>query len=72
MLRNRSSPYPTDLFFVEVLSVPPPKTRPCQYTAGSMTIHPQSKGLEKVIESVTFLKQILQASRGKKFTYKLI
>ena len=65
MLRDRKSPNPTDLFFVEVLAVPPPKTRPCQYTAGSMTIHPQSKGLESVIETVTVLKQILQVSRGK-------
>ena len=48
MLREKECPFPTDLFFIDVLSVPPPKTRPCQYTAGSMTIHPQSTGTDRV------------------------
>ena len=64
MLRNRNSANPTDLFFVEVLAVPPPKTRPCQYLSGMMTIHPQSTGLQHVIECVTVLKQILQVTTG--------
>ena len=62
MLDNKSK-HPTDLFFVDVLSVPPPKTRPCQYTGGMMTIHPQSTGLQNVIESITVLKQILQVRK---------
>ena len=32
--------------------------------AGMMTIHPQSIGLQHVLESVTILKQILQVCRG--------
>ena len=64
MLRNKTTAYPTDLFFIEVLAVPPPKTRPCQYMAGSMTIHPQSSGLQNVIETVTILKQVLQVTTG--------
>ena len=34
MLKNKTSKYPTDLFFIETLAVPPPKTRPCQYMSG--------------------------------------
>ena len=60
---NIKSKYPTDLFFVDVLSVPPPKSRPCQYTGGMMTIHPQSTGLQNVVESITVLKQILQVRK---------
>ena len=61
MLSNKSD-HPTDLFFVDVLSVPPPKSRPCQYTGGMMTIHPQSSGLQNVVESIAMLKQVLQVS----------
>ena len=61
---NIESKYPTDLFFVDVLSVPPPKSRPCQYTGGMMTIHPQSTGLQNVVESITVLKQILQVRKS--------
>ena len=32
--------------------------------SGMMTIHPQSIGLQHVLESVTILKQILQVCRG--------
>jgi DNA-directed RNA polymerase I subunit RPA1 len=66
MLKNKTCEFPTDLFFVDVLSVPPPKTRPCQYTGGMMTIHPQSTGLQSVVETVTVLKQVLQVTRGKR------
>jgi hypothetical protein len=60
MLKQTKADYPPDLFFVETLGVPPPKTRPCQYTGDIMTIHPQSTALEKVIETILILKQIIQ------------
>ena len=65
MLKNKSLKFPTDLFFIEVLAVPPPKTRPCQFTGGMMTIHPQSSGLQSVVETVIILKQILIIIKGK-------
>jgi len=55
--------HPTDLFFVEVMGVPPPKTRPCQMTGDIMTLHPQSTALEKVIETIVILKQIMQVNK---------
>lgn len=58
--------FPTDRFFVDVLLVPPPKTRPCQYTGGMMTIHPQSSGLQNVVDTVNILKQLLQVIQGVK------
>ena len=54
---------PTDIFFVEVLAVPPPNTRPCQYTGGSMTIHPQSASLTRLLETISVLKDLLQVVR---------
>jgi hypothetical protein len=61
LLRQTQAESPADLFFVEALGVPPPKTRPCQFTGDIMTIHPQSSALEKVVETVVVLKQIMQA-----------
>ena len=58
-----TSDRPTDVFFIEVLAVPPPNTRPCQYTGGSMTIHPQSTSLQRLLETVAVLKQVLQVVR---------
>ena len=64
MLREMTNEYPTDVFFVDVLAVPPPKARPCQFTGGMMTIHPQSTGLQYVVETVAVMKQILQVLKG--------
>ena len=60
---DSSSGYPTDIFFVEVLAVPPPNARPCQYTGGSLSIHPQSISLTRVLETVTVLKEVLKVVR---------
>ena len=55
--------WPTDIFFVDVLAVPPPNARPCQFTGGALTIHPQSTSLQRLIETVTVLKQVLLVVR---------
>ena len=65
MLKHAQSDFPPDLFFVDVLGVPPPKTRPCQMTGEIMTIHPQSTALERVIENIVVLKQIMQVCGSK-------
>jgi hypothetical protein len=64
MLKGLDSAYPTDVFFLEVLAVPPPKSRPCQFAGGIMTLHPQSSSLQDVVETVTVMKQILQVMRA--------
>lgn len=64
MLRTSTAKYPTDVFFVDVLAVPPPKTRPCQFMGGTLNVHPQSTGLQYVVESVMVMKQVLQLLRG--------
>ena len=56
--------YPTDVFFVDCLAVPPPRARPCQFTGGAITLHPQSTALNNVIESITVMKQVLQVVQG--------
>ena len=60
---NYDEEWATDIFFVDVLAVPPPNTRPCQFTGGSLTIHPQSTSLQRLIETVTVLKQVLLVVR---------
>ena len=52
--------HPTDVFFVSVLAVPPPKCRPCQFTGGMMTTHPQSSGLEWVVKTVAIMRHLLK------------
>lgn len=63
MLKYAENEHPTDLFFIEVLAVPPPKARPCQVTANVLTVHPLSHTLELVVENVTVLKQALQVGK---------
>ena len=67
MLKNNSDEYPTDVFFIDVLAVPPPKSRPSQYTGGTLTLHPQSTALQHVVEHITLLKQVLQVVQGVDF-----
>ena len=55
--------HPTDVFFVSVLAVPPPKCRPCQFTGGMMTTHPQSSGLEWVVKTVAIMRHLLKVRR---------
>jgi DNA-directed RNA polymerase I subunit RPA1 len=69
VLREIRAPYPTDVLFVETLAVPPPKTRPCQFTGGIMTIHPQSSGLQFVLETIMVMKHILRVMRGENLDY---
>ena len=56
---------PTDVLFLEVIPVPPPRTRPCQFTGGIMTQHPQSQALQNVVESVAIIKPLVQVLQGK-------
>lgn len=65
MLKNVDTAHPTDVFFIETLAVPPPKVRPCQFTGGLMTVHPQSQGLNFVVETVTVMRQILRLKQSK-------
>lgn len=56
--------YPTDIFFTDVLAVPPPRSRPCLFQAGMMTLHPQSTGLQNVVDSAAQLTELLRVLRS--------
>ncbi len=58
--------YPTDIFFTDAVAVPPPKTRPCLFAAGVMTIHPQSSGLQNVVAATITLRELLRVLRSGK------
>jgi hypothetical protein len=60
LLKYSTDNSPTDLFFIDNLAVPPPKTRPCQESGNMLVVHPLSAALEEVVEHVTVLKQALQ------------
>lgn len=60
LLKYTTDGHPTDLFFIDNLAVPPPKTRPSQETGNMIIVHPLSATLELVIEHVSVLKQALQ------------
>jgi len=55
---------PTDLFFIQVLAVPPPRARPAQITEGGMTMHPQTQGLQDVIHATITMKQLVKLIQG--------
>ena len=57
--------HPTDGFFLEVIAVPPPRVRPCQFTGGIMTQHPQTQALQNVLQTVSIIKPLVQVIQGK-------
>ena len=60
-------PHDKVVLFVDVLPVPPPRTRPCQFTGGIMTVHPQSSGLQYVIESVAGFTFVISPHMAPRF-----
>ena len=65
VMKRSDLKHPTDVLFLEVLPVPPPRARPCQFTGGIMTQHPQSQALQNVVESVAIIKPLVQVLQGK-------
>ena len=65
VMKRSDLKHPTDVLFLEVVPVPPPRARPCQFTGGIMTQHPQSQALQNVVESVAIIKPLVQVLRGK-------
>ncbi len=61
---NENLCYPTDIFFTDVVAVPPPRTRPCLFAGGFQTDHPQSTGLSYVIQTAVTLKKLVQVLRS--------
>nr|CAG4651562.1 EOG090X00BV [Triops cancriformis] len=55
---------PTDAFFLEVLAVTPPKTRPMSMSGGMLTEHAQSVAYKNVLKSVMVAKSILAACKA--------
>ena len=64
VMRSSSTIHPTDLLFLDVLPVPPPRARPVQFTGGLLTLHPQSQALQNVLQSVAVMKPLVQVLQG--------
>ena len=64
VMHSSSLPHPTDVLFLEVLPVPPPRSRPCQVTGGRVTQHPQSQAILAVLEAVVVMRPLVQLLQG--------
>ncbi|XP_058053507.1 DNA-directed RNA polymerase I subunit RPA1 [Anopheles bellator] len=62
MMRKVSVEHPTDIFFMEVVPVPPPKVRPVKRTEGETIVeHPQSAILRDILLANSTVRAILMA-----------
>lgn len=60
-LKNSTAPYPTDNLFIDVVPVPPPKTRPVNTVDGRRVEHPQSLAYKRIIQDCVVLKYIIKS-----------
>jgi len=65
VMRRTAAGHPTDLLFLDVLPVPPPRARPVQFTGGLLTLHPQSQALGKVLEAVATMRPLVEVLQGR-------
>ena len=65
VMKSSELKHPTDIFFLDVLPVPPPKSRPPQFTGGILSLHPQTQALKSVVMSVEQMKPLLLNLQGK-------
>ncbi|KFB45117.1 hypothetical protein ZHAS_00013038 [Anopheles sinensis] len=64
--QHAARPYPTDIFFMEAIPVPPPKTRPERRLAkGSVVEHPQSLILRNILLANSTVRAILMSVEEK-------
>ena len=62
--QGKNLEHPTDLFFIEVLSVPPSKSRPPQHLNGIISMHPQSTAILTVLERGLLIRPLMQLMKG--------
>ena len=63
-MKNVDIAQPTDVLFMDVLPVPPPRARPVQFTGGLLTLHPQTQSLTNVVEAVSLMKPLVKMLQG--------
>jgi DNA-directed RNA polymerase I subunit RPA1 len=63
-LQNEGIEHPTDMFFIENLSLPPSKSRPPQFLGGIVSLHPQTTSLVEVLNAVILMRPLLQVIQG--------
>lgn len=60
VLKYRNIDHPTDLFFFEVIPVPPPNVRPVNVLRGQTCEHPQTGMYKKVVSDSIILWNVIQ------------
>ncbi|XP_046999760.1 DNA-directed RNA polymerase I subunit RPA1 [Schistocerca americana] len=59
-LKDSALLHPTDNLFIDVVPVPPPKTRPVNIVDGRKVEHPQSQSYKRILQDCVILKYIIK------------
>nr|CAD7431182.1 unnamed protein product [Timema monikensis] len=60
VLKTSSLQYPTDIFFMDLVSVPPPKTRPVNYIDNKMMEHAQTEVYKRILQDNMVLRNVIK------------
>ncbi|XP_067005797.1 DNA-directed RNA polymerase I subunit RPA1 [Anabrus simplex] len=60
VLKNSSTDFPTDIFFLDIIPVPPPKSRPVNILDGKMLEHPQTIIYRYILEDCLVARNIIK------------
>nr|CAD7199685.1 unnamed protein product [Timema douglasi] len=60
VLKTSSLQYPTDIFFMDLVSVPPPKTRPVNYVDNKMMEHAQTEVYKRILQDNMVLRNVIK------------
>lgn len=60
VLENCDMEHPTDIFFSDMISVPPPKMRPVNFLGNKMIEHPQAQAYKLIIQDAIIIRNIMK------------
>lgn len=67
VLRSVKTDTPTDIFFLDIIAVPPPVVRPCNMLRDQMVEHPQTQAYKSVLKTgfvIQAITQVMQSEMG--------
>lgn len=67
VLKNTGLEYPVNLMFMDVILVPPPKTRPVNFADGKMIENSQTRSYKTIINDCIILKHVTDAYKKNSF-----
>lgn len=67
VLKNTDLEYPTDLFFMDVVLVTPPKTRPINFTKGKLIEDSHTSAYKNIVDDCIIIKTLVKAVEANSF-----